>query len=152
MFQIPDNLFCEILSGKSETQFSMGSLQISKNFASAELTETINSLLEAEEKPTKKSFRFFVNGKLLQSDLASHMAKYGLHGESKIQIVFEDGDPPPQIGKRIEFKDWVCQIDFLGKASQRLGIVGLFSGRMAVLDHSLNQLGIVDKSRIFILK
>jgi hypothetical protein len=147
MFNIPDNLFCELVPGKNHPQISLGSLQIPKGFTSSDLTETLNSLLEAENQMTKSSYRFFVNGKLLQSDLASHMSKYSIHGEGKIQIVFEDGVHAPQIGKRIEFKDWVREIHFVGNSSDQYGIVGLFSGRMALLNNSFENIGLIEKSK-----
>jgi hypothetical protein len=149
MLKIPDNLFCELVPGQNFPQVSLGSLQIPKGFSSSDLTETLNSLLEAEGE-TAQSYRFFVNGKLLQSDLASHMAKYSITGEGRIQIVFEEGVEAPQIGKRIEFKDWVREIEFIGSSSSRFGIVGLFSGRMALLNQKFENLGLIEKSRRYI--
>lgn len=145
MFKIPENLFCEMVSGSGS---SLGSLQVSKDFSGVELTETINSLLESEGLQTSSLYRFFVNGKLLQSDLSNHMSKHGIHGEGKIQIVFEEGVPEPKIGKRIEFKDWVRKMSFLGSGENSFGVVGLFSGRVAILDRSFKQVGLIEKSRV----
>ena len=145
MLKVPDNLFCELVSATSTPQVSLGSLQIPKEFTSADLTTTLASLTESEPKPLQGPFRFFVNGKLLQSDLASHMSKYAIHGEKKIRILFEEGMTVPRIGNRIEFKDWVREIGCVHDKTSPFTIVGLFSGRLAILDKNMTQLGIVDK-------
>ena len=146
MLKIPDKLFCELVSNKPDAKISPGSLQIPKEFSPSDLTATLNSLLEADT-TSPKSYRFFVNGQLLQSDLANHMRKYSIHGEGKIQIVYEDGISAPEIGKRIEFKDWVREIEFLGSSKSQLGVIGLFSGRLALLNQQFENVGVIEKSK-----
>lgn len=125
--------FCRLISETAQDQLNNDSLQLPKDITIEELKETLVSLLEQEEISPKSNYKFFMDGKLIQSTLENHVSKYRINTENVLEIKYCQSFGKPQISSRIEFKDWVKNVFVVDDQDENLFLTCLFSGRMPVL-------------------
>jgi ribosome biogenesis protein YTM1 len=98
------------------------------------LSEIINHLLELDP---IVPFDIFVNGKYLNSTLASAIEEHGLSTETVITLKFCEAFRAPSAKFQASVSDWVSSIAFL---SSNLCIAGLYDSTVEIWDTNTNVL------------
>lgn len=74
------------------------------------LSEVVTQLLENDSKSSNNQFCFRINGKLLRSNLKSHIKKYNLSPETTIEIFYSFAPVLPSLAESNSEEDWISSI------------------------------------------